>query len=357
VNTLSDHLRQLIEQNGPLTIAAFMTEVLAHPTLGYYTRRDPLGAKGDFTTAPEISQVFGELIGLWLIDTWRHHGAPTSVILAELGPGRGTLMSDLLRATKSRRDFHDAIEIHLVEVSPALKEKQRVALSAYRVTWHETLSAVPTGKPLFVVANEFIDALPIRQFVRGAKAWHERCVGVDPDGNFAFGLTKGPIPSALIPLSLRTAPEGAVFEKRSAADAVIGDIAKRVTECGGAALIIDYGHGDHAVGDTLQAVKNHCYADPLSNPGEADLTAHVDFAALAVAAKENSAAVFGPVEQGQFLELLGVHVRGERLVAANPSRKSDILEGIKRLTAADQMGSLFKVMALLPKGVETPAGF
>jgi NADH dehydrogenase [ubiquinone] 1 alpha subcomplex assembly factor 7 len=357
VTALADHLKRLIEQNGPLTLATFMSEALSHPAHGYYVRHDPLGVAGDFVTAPEVSQVFGELIGLWLIDSWQEQSAPRSITVCELGPGRGTLMADVLRAAKSQPDFLDAIDIHLVEVSPALRDKQRVALASYKPRWHDSFNTVPRNKPLFLIANEFFDALPIRQFVRGTQGWHERSIGLDDTGRFAFGFTKGVIPSTLIPMSLREAPAGGVFELRLPAEALTTDIAERIANSGGAALIIDYGHSRHALGDTFQAVKGHAYANPLNAPGEADLTAHVDFEALGHAAMKSGARTFGPVEQGRFLELLGIHVRGARLAAANPDRRSDILARIKRLTAADQMGSLFKVLAVLPSTAPVPAGF
>lgn len=356
MTALGDHLKRLIRQNGPISIATFMAEALAHAEHGYYTSRDPLGAKGDFVTAPEVSQIFGELIGVWLIDAWERQGAPEKIILCELGPGRGTLMADILRAGRVRPNFLNAAQVHFVEVSPALRARQEAALGgSHKATWHTTLTSVPSDRLSFFVANEFFDALPIRQFIRGESKWHERNIGLDND-RLIFGVTRDGVPEELVPPSLRQAPTGSLVETRTAADAIVSDIAARLTS-GGAALLIDYGYERHAVGDTFQAMKAHAFTDPLLEPGEADLTAHVDFEALAAAAQNAGTSVFGPATQAGFLTALGINLRAERLAAANPTKADAIQKDVERLTSPLQMGSLFKVLALLPQGAQRPPGF
>src|SRR5215470_2219640 len=267
-----------IRATGPLTVAEFMTEVLQHPRLGYYATRDPLGTAGDFVTAPEVSQVFGELIGLWCADAWARMGQPDPVHLAELGPGRGTLMADALRALAVAPDFRRALRLHLVETSPALRALQARALATAAPTWHERLDAIPAG-PLLLVANEFLDTLPIRQFERRGSGWNERRVGLAPDGGtLVFALDPAPSPSAaLLPSRLSPAAEGSVAEACPAALSLAADLARRLSADGGAALFIDYGHPESAWGDTLQAVRQHRYHPVLEAPGSADITAHVDF--------------------------------------------------------------------------------
>lgn len=356
MTALGDHLKRLIRQNGPISIATFMGEALAHAEHGYYTNRDPLGAKGDFVTAPEISQIFGELIGVWLIDAWERQGSPTQITLCELGPGRGTLMADILRAARVRPNFLAAAQIHFVEVSPTLRARQEQALGGvHKATWHTHLASVPQDRPTLIVANEFFDALPVRQFIRGEKHWHERNVGLDGD-RLVFGITKDSVPEGLVPASLRNAPAGSLVETRPAADSIIGEIAARCRSSG-AALLIDYGYERHAVGDTFQAMKAHAYTEPLLEPGEADLTAHVDFEALTIAAQHAGASVHGPATQAAFLTALGINLRAERLAGLNPAKASAIQKDVERLTSPLQMGSLFKVLALLPQGAPRPPGF
>lgn len=356
---LADLIARRIRAAGPLTVAEFMAEALQHPRHGYYTGRDPLGAAGDFITAPEVSQVFGELIGLWCAEVWAQMGRPDPVLLVELGPGRGTLMADGLRALAVAPDFRRALRLHLVETSPALRALQARALAKAEPIWHERLEAVPAG-PLLLVANEFLDALPIRQFERRSGGWHERRVGLAPGGNkFAFALDPAPSPSAaLIPPRLSTAPEGSVAEVRPAALSLAGGLAERLASEEGAALFIDYGHGESACGDTLQAVRQHRYHPVLEAPGSADLTAHVDFEAFAGAARDAGARSCGPVTQGSFLRTLGIELRAQQLVAnASPESGAAIRAGMRRLIDADQMGTLFKVLALTHPDLPTPAGF
>jgi NADH dehydrogenase [ubiquinone] 1 alpha subcomplex assembly factor 7 len=356
VTALKDELRRIIASEGPMTVERYMALCLGHPVHGYYTSRDPLGAAGDFTTAPEISQMFGELIGLWAVEVWAAMGEPKRLRLIELGPGRGTLMSDLLRAARVRPAFLAAIEVYLVEASPVLREKQneRLAGAPVRIAWRERLSDMPGG-PALVIANEFFDALPTRQFVRTERGWCERLVGLDADGELAFGLAQEL--AVGWPEAGRT---GDVLEWSRAAVEVVSDIARRFVSRGGAALVIDYGYEGPTFGDTLQAVKRHAYADPLAEPGAADLTVHVDFARLADAAKAGGAARHGPVPQGGVLRALGIEARAARLKArATPSQAAGIDAAIERLTGpgADGMGELFKAMCVAHPDLQGIPGF
>ena len=351
MSALLDSLLTRIARTGPMTLAEFMTESLLHPTHGYYTTRDPLGASGDFTTAPEISQMFGELLGLWLAQVWMDQGAPSPFLLAELGPGRGTLMADVLRATRAVPGFHDAAQLHLVEVSPALRAKQAEALTGHEVSFHDHLASLPDG-PIFLLANEFFDALPIRQFQRGRTGWHERMIGAE-DGRLIWGL--GP-ESAFEMLEDRLADttEGQIVEVNTPALPLAEDIGRRIAAHGGAALIVDYGEAvSH--GDTFQALKAHKPVDPLTCPGEADLTAHVAFAPLAKAAAPARASA--PTLQGVFLERLGITARAQALASrlSGPALDSHIAAH-RRLTHGQEMGTLFKVMSLTPPDAALPPG-
>lgn len=358
---LALHIARLIEETGPVTVSQFMGVALGHPDHGYYMTRDPLGAKGDFITAPEVSQMFGELVGLWLADCWMRQVSPSPFRLVELGPGRGTLTADALRAMKSVPGMADAAQIHFVETSPALRAEQEARVPD--ATWHDRLADVPAG-PTFLIANEFFDALPVRQFVRTAQGWCERHVALAEGtsaGTPRFAFTLSPVPlkdESAIPQGARSAPEGSIAELSPASTAIAQEIATRIAGHGGAALIIDYGHAGSAAGDTLQAVRGHDFTDPLENPGEADITAHVDFEMIAAAAQAGGCAAFGPVEQGRFLAEIGIQARAEALARkATTSQARDIETALERLTAPDQMGSLFKVLGLLPAGAEPPAGF
>lgn len=347
---LARELRRILATEGPISVADYMALCLAHPVHGYYRTRDPLGAAGDFVTAPEVSQMFGELLGLWAAGVWQRMGAPHPVVLAELGPGRGTLMADALRAARIVPAFRAALAVHLVEISPALRRRQQetLAASGVAIAWHDDVATLPEG-PLIVFANEFFDALPVHQAVKTADGWHERMVGLDESGRLVRALDPAPLPrfEALLPAHLRPAPVGAVFEWRS--DAVVTELARRLVRFGGAALIVDYGHAPSAFGDTLQAVRGHAYADPLEAPGEADLTAHVDFAAIAAAAERAGAQALGPVTQGEFLRRLGIELRAARLKAsATPAQREAIDAALLRLTGGgrENMGELFKVLVL-----------
>jgi NADH dehydrogenase [ubiquinone] 1 alpha subcomplex assembly factor 7 len=357
---LTDLLRRRIRLTGPIAVADFMAEALGHPDHGYYTTRDPFGARGDFTTAPEVSQMFGELIGLWCAEVWRTTVAPQPVHLVELGPGRGTLMADALRAARMAPDFLAAASVHLVETSPVLAGMQRHALAGHDAQWHESLEEVPGG-PVLLIANEFFDALPIRQFEQTGEGWRERMVGLAEDGEtFRLGLAPGGTASeALIPETVRrTAGSGEVAEVCPAGLSIACAIGERIARHGGAALIVDYGHAVSGAGDTLQALLNHERHDPLQDPGSADLTAHVDFAILAAAAREGGANTHGPIAQGEFLTRLGIETRAAQLLAkATPDQVTDITAACARLIDKEQMGYLFKAMAITPPAAAPPPAF
>jgi SAM-dependent MidA family methyltransferase len=355
MTALEREIRELIEAEGPIPVSRYM----AFCTTRYYATRDPFGAGGDFTTAPEMSQIFGEIIGLWCAELWRLMGEPSPLCLVELGPGRGTLMADLLRAAKVVPAFRAALDVHLVETSPVLTERQRTTLapSGVLLHWHAGTETLPAG-PLVALANEFVDALPVDQLVKTEDGWHERRVGMK-NGRLAFGLDPAPLPGieARLPARLRPSPSGAVYERRDLMP--IGDIARRIAAHGGAALVIDYGHTRSAFGDTLQAVRAHRFADPLDSPGEADLTAHVDFEALATAAEEQGTEVHGPVTQGIFLRRLGIELRAEKLKRAlDAETRAAIDAGIARLTGpAPGMGELFKALAFAHRDLRALPGF
>ncbi|MCB4769406.1 SAM-dependent methyltransferase [Ancylobacter sp. Lp-2] len=353
-----------IAADGPLTVADYMAECLFHPRHGYYTTREPFGSTGDFVTAPEISQMFGELIGLWAADTWMRLGAPASFVLAELGPGRGTLMADALRATRIVPGFLDAARLVLVEASPRLREIQKATLAGHAIEWADRVEDLPAGT-LILLANEFVDALPIRQFVRTPEGIAERMVGLDAEGALAFGLRPGARLDAADERRLLAAPSGALLEVCPLGQSVAAHLGARLARDGGAALIVDYGHAGArepagGFGDTLQALRAHAYDPPLAHPGEADLTAHVDFAALASAARRQDARAFGPVGQGLLLERLGLHARAERLKRnAAPEAAAAVDAAARRLagTGENEMGTLFKALALVHPALGAPAGF
>jgi SAM-dependent MidA family methyltransferase len=355
VTPLAEELRRIIAAEGPLTVERYMALCLSHPRHGYYATHDPFGAAGDFTTAPEISQMFGELIGLWAVEIFRLMGAPARLALVELGPGRGTLMQDFLRAARIDPAFMAAVEVHLVETSPVLREAQARALHgvAAPLAWHGRLADVPDG-PAVVIANELFDALPVRQFVATERGWCERLVGLGEDGGLAFGLA--PEPTSGLPEGDRP---GAVLEWPAAALDLTRELAIRVARHGGAALVVDYGYEGPALSDTLQAVRRHAYANPLAEPGEADLTVHVDFSKLARAATAAGAAVHGPVPQGAFLRSLGIEARAAALKRrATPAQAHDIDAALARLTGAGPggMGELFKALCITDPDLPPPPG-
>ncbi|MEX0329470.1 MAG: class I SAM-dependent methyltransferase [Ruegeria sp.] len=351
--SLKDHLIARIRQTGPLTIADYTTECMLHPELGYYTTRDPLGQLGDFVTAPEISQMFGELIGLSLAQSWLDQGSPRPFVLAELGPGRGTLIADILRATRAVTGFNDAAQIILLEVSPALRKIQRETLQAYTATWIETIADLPK-QPLFLVANEFFDALPIRQFIRNGDAWNERLVGLN-ETTLKFGLgTQANQPA--LDERLTDTKDGDLVELCSAAIPVVSEISDRISRFGGAALMIDYGDW-RSLGDTFQALHSHQRVDPLASPGQADLTAHVDFEPLAQAAQTAGCRHTRLTPQGVFLERLGITARAQNLAASMKGKAVDeLIAAHRRLTHPQEMGNLFKVLGLYPAQSAPPPG-
>ena len=348
--SLCDLLTARIASQGPITVAEYMAECLLHPQFGYYATRDPLGAQGDFVTAPEISQMFGELIGLSLAQAWIDQGRPTPFTLAEAGPGRGTLMADLLRATRHVPGFPAAAQIILIEASPTLRAIQKQTLHAHPVTWIDSTDALPQ-QPLFLIANEFFDALPIRQFQRDGAHWRERQIGL-ADDKLTMGLGPAQAQPALEHRHTDTR-DGDLVEDCAAAAPIINAIGTRIAQHGGAALIIDYGDW-RSLGDTLQALKSHEPTDPLADPGEADLTAHVDFEAIALAAPCKYTRL---TTQGVFLERLGITQRAQAL-AANLSADAldQLVQTHRRLTHPDEMGQLFKVLGLYPEGQNPPPG-
>ena len=339
--SVADALRARIAAEGPISVADYMEAANA----AYYASRDPLGAAGDFITAPEISQMFGELIGLWLADLWLRAGKPGGVHYAELGPGRGTLAADALRAM---RGIGLQPPVELVETSPALRDEQLSRLAAAR--WHDDIDGLPTHGPLLIVANEFFDALPIQQFVRDADTWRELVVGTADGG---FRRQAGPPTDR----HLANAEPGGIVERSPASVEIAAKLARRLAAQGGAALFIDYGHERSGVGDTLQAVSGHAYADPWGEPGTRDLTAHVDFEALHDAAKAEGVRVYGAIGQGAWLRAMGIDLRAAQLAKAAPERTEEIVAARERLSAPEQMGRLFKVMALVAPGWPDPEGF
>lgn len=342
---LAMRFRRLIRHHGSIPVARYMGESNAR----YYASRDPLGAAGDFVTAPEISQMFGELVGSWLADIWSRAGSPAEAIYVELGPGRGTLAKDALRAMAAH-GFEP--KVHFIEGSPALRAIQSDALT--EAVFHDSLETLPPNRPLLLVANEFLDALPIRQLIRTDAGWRERLVDLDGE---QFVFAAGPQPmDAAVPTEARNLPAGTILETCPAAAAIVGEIARRIAEQGGAALLIDYGHLTPRTGSTLQAVRGHEKIDVFAAPGKADLTAHVDFVTLARIAAE-SGARYAMTTQGELLTALGINERAKALAARSAEHADEIAAARDRLTAPGQMGELFKVMALVAPDWPEPAGF
>ena len=356
MTALKDRLRQLIAATGPITVSDYMSACLFDPEAGYYTTREPFGAEGDFTTAPEISQMFGELVAVWAYSAWVSAGRPMPMLLAEIGPGRGTLMADMLR-TLDRLDpgFVTRARIAMIEASPRLAALQQEKLTGGRgkPTWFSDPAALP-ALPLVIVGNELFDAVPVRQFVKTGQGWRERMVGLDGDGALAFMAGAGGIDAALLPPDAGSAPQGAIFEIAPAREALMDEISTRIARDGGAALFIDYGHLRPGLGDTLQAVRAHAYDDALAHPGEADLTSHVDFAALTrIAAAHGLEAK--TATQGEFLLGLGLLERAGALGATADEKTRERLRGeAERLAGPQAMGTLFKVLCVTRKGTVLP---
>ncbi len=352
-DALEAEIRRLIQLAGPMPVSEFMALCLGHPQYGYYMTHEPFGTGGDFTTSPEISQMFGELLGLWAAAVWRQMGAPAKVDLVELGPGRGTMMHDMLRAAYVMPEFRKAVSVHLVETSPLLRHRQKQTFGKLDVpiVWHDTLTEIPE-QPAIIMANEFFDALPVNQAVKRADGWYERVVSVDAKGELAFDTAREPLKSfeQTLPPRVRMAELGSIYEWR--ADTLALEVGRRVVHGGGGALIIDYGHAESMFGDTLQALQAQRRSDPLAAPGQSDLTAHVDFQALATAAESIGARAHGPVEQATLLGRLGIEQRAINLKkVAPPEKAAGIDVALARLTAGGPtgMGTMFKAL-----GVSTP---
>ena len=351
MTALAELLLRRIRLGGPLSIADYMADCLLHPEHGYYTTRAPFGVSGDFITAPEISQMFGELLGLCLAQAWQDQGAPATFVLAELGPGRGTLMADVLRATRAVPGFHAAAGVILIEASPALRACQKATLGPYRVQWADSIDTLPE-KPLFLLANEFFDALPIRQFTRDAAGWRETVV-TEREGRLAPALSAA-APIAALDHRLADTQPGEIVEICPAAAPIMAEISGRITRHGGAAVIVDYG-GWQSRGDTFQALRDHAFADPMQDPGLADLTAHVDFQALARAALPCPA---GYATQGALLTALGIEARATALAQRlSGSALESHLAATRRLTDPAEMGTLFKALGLHAPGTPPLPGF
>lgn len=355
--SLLEELVKRIRAQGPLTIAEYMEQALGHPQYGYYMTRDPFGTKGDFITAPEISQIFGELLGAWASMLWAQIGSPRCV-LVEIGPGRGTLMRDALRATKRIQGFHESVCVSMVESSPTLRTMQKATLSASheRIYWHDTLEDLP-ALPAIIIANEFFDALPIRQYIRTSEGLKEKMVALDEQQPDKLCFTIKETGLRLVKGGAYS-DDGAVVETCPAARQWIHHMAAHIEHYGGGAVVIDYGYTGGSRGNSLQAVKNHGFYPVLDTPGEADITAHVDFDMLSAMAHEAGLAAHGVISQGTFLKRLGAELRAEVLMRnATEAQRKDILQGVQRLLMPEQMGELFKVLAFTADAEVIPAGF
>jgi NADH dehydrogenase [ubiquinone] 1 alpha subcomplex assembly factor 7 len=355
MSELSAHIKAIVAEEGPISVERYIEIALTHPQHGYYMNRDPFGAAGDFTTAPEISQMFGELVGLWSAEVWNAMGKPDPVRLIELGPGRGTLMSDALRAARIVPEFRAAIDVTLVEVSQTLAEIQHETLltAGAPIAWAASPSEAPEG-PAIIIANEFLDALPVRQYVRSHNRWRERVVWVDKSGQLGFAPGRQPEPFIQAP-----GEEGDILEVNPASHRLVFELAGRLARQGGVALFVDYGHAITSIGDTLQAVRGHRIVNPLAEPGECDITAHVDFAAMARSARAAGAAVYGPIDQGDFLQEIGIDTRTRALAERTPERAQEFEDARKRLVGKDigEMGALFKAMVVANRNLPVPPGF
>lgn len=346
--SLNDRIAKLIRETGPIPVSVYMQLCLHDPRQGYYSQGEGLGR--DFITAPEISQVFGELIGLWCAHEWRSIGAPDPFRLVELGPGRGVLMADVLRATRAISDFHDAADLTLVEASPALRRAQIDRLKPTELTHINTIEAIPDG-PILLIANEFLDCLPVRQFIRDTEQWRERVVGLSDANELVFGL------SDTVPALDNTPDNAQQFEMRPSLVAIVDALAQRFANHPGRALFIDYGPADAAPDDTLRAYKNGAQISPLETPGDADLTSDVDFADLKRIALAQGLEIHGPIAQGDFLLALGAAQRAEALIRANPKEAEATADAVHRLVDSASMGVRFQAIAISSPNLPPPAGF
>lgn len=368
MQSLKQRILQHIRDSGPMNIASYMSWCLLDPTQGYYPTRDPLGVDGDFITAPEISQMFGELLGIWLLQSWRNMGSPKRVELIEYGPGRGVMMSDILRTARLDKDFLAAIRVSLIETSSALEAKQaeQLADASVPVSWVEKLEDVPEG-PTLLIGNEYLDCLPIRQFVmkdrfKGKAGWHERMVDIHPNNpeKLVYTVSEAGISEIdqdLLPADMPDAKNEDLVEVCSGLQQIADVLGHRLAQDMGAALFIDYGPDQTEFGDTFQALHKHQKVYPLDNPGEADLTARVNFRALAEDAGRDGLMVYGPCPQGQFLSRLGIEVRAVALTKSAPEAKEKIARQLHRLTSEDEMGTLFKAIAIQSTTLPAPLGF
>jgi len=359
--SLHERLQRHIRSSGPMSVAHYMTLCMLDPNDGYYPTRDPIGAGADFITAPEISQMFGELIGIWLISAWENAGKPSQLHLAELGPGKGTMMSDILRAARAVPDFSTALQVHFIEVSAALIAVQAKTLGSFAtpLRWSDSLADTGQG-PLLVVANEYLDCLPVRQFIRQQGSWFERLVDCDEDDGFQFVLDPTPLSPAsleLIPPDLRGASDDSLVEVRPGLADLFSMLAERAKTDPVAALFIDYGPVVSELGDTLQAVRAHKKVNPLLQPGDVDLTTRVDFAELARTARAFGFEVAGPTSQRAWLQQMGLLERAAALSATDTPQRAKIARQIHRLTDADEMGVLFQCLAIGTPGTKLSVGF
>lgn len=353
---LLEKIEKIIAATGPISLAEYFHICMAHPEFGYYKSKQVIGAKADFITAPEISQMFGELIGIWCLDVWKQLGRPSEFALVELGPGHGTLMSDLLRATAIEPDFIKSAQITLVETSVRLKEMQQQKLNGHKIQWQSEISALPE-LPTILVANEFFDVVPIRQYIKRKQIWHERGVEINQQGALSDILLAASIDTALLPKGHENEPNGSVFETSPAREAIAQTLAEHINTHKGAALYIDYGFKASGFGDTFQAISEHKAVSPFSMPGTADLTSHVDFQALQTASQQSDIVAQDTITQAEFLLGLGLLERAGILGAnATPQRQDEIRADVERLAGPEQMGELFKVLCIHSKDI-TPAPY
>lgn len=353
---LHEQLLRRIDLTGPIPLHEYWAICLFDPEYGYYTTRVPIGSKGDFTTAPEISQMFGELLAVWWLGTVRQNRL-ANVQLVEIGPGRSTLMADVLRTlAKLDPSLQQTLKVHLVEVSPRLTamQKEKLSSSGFDVIWHKTPDTLPLA-PLGIVANELFDAIPVRAFTKHGDQWLEQAVAAGEGNALRFTAHTARLDGSILPQGHESQPDGTVFEYAPAREAFMAMLAERIKAHRGFGLFIDYGHQTSGFGDTVQAIKGHEYAHPLENPGEADLTSHVDFEALAQAAQNHGLTCPPLLNQGEFLKRLGILERTERLAMAQPDKRDNIETACERLIAPDQMGNLFKVLTLSSADMTLPA--
>ncbi|QLF70951.1 class I SAM-dependent methyltransferase [Peteryoungia desertarenae] len=356
---LAEKIKALIATNGPISVSDYFALCLADPEHGYYKTRHPFGRAGDFVTAPEISQLFGEMVGIFLVMAWKSHGEPDNARIVEIGPGRGTMMADILRVIERTAPvLYDTATVHLVETSGLLKLTQRETLQRHenKVHWHDSFDEVPEGFTL-IAANELFDAIPIRQFIKTQAGFIERMVGLDEAGELTFTTGIAMLDASALPSHAKAQPDGSIFEFAPARQAVMMAICERLTATNGTALIIDYGHMVTGFGDTLQAVRAHDYDPPLAHPGFADLTSHVDFEHLARTALATGAHLNGCMRQGDFLVGLGIEERAANLGRGKDEKtQHDIVEAVHRLAGAGSghMGELFKVLAVSSPAVHVP---